>query len=410
MTKKTILFITTSFIVVLSCMREVSPNSECAIDQSTYQVTKSDAVEVTHSFFINHCQKAFVKSNASSNDSFFSLRKNNTTYAYAVNFSDGGFAIVSADKRMNPILAYSETGNINADTSTYPTGFLIWLNDVIAEYEAIIEGHYDEEVAIKNSLMWNKMLAGSETRSIPVDPSLPDLIDTTVGPLLSTYWYDNTPFINYLPPHYDTTGIQDREHVWAGSSTVSVARLLHYHQHPSSFNWSSMPLTIASNDTTDYPSLFGLYSDVFSKIDNFKGFNRYYEYTAVKEVFYLDLFLKNQYGFTSATQINYNRNSNIVKSELLDHMRPVVFSGDLEYNVMGPRQYWICDGVHAFEDVVYDETGQPHINGYLYFHESWMRYGFPPVWLGHANFTLGSIHGTPISYSKNMRLVYQIIP
>ena len=395
----------------LSCERDLNTESEMAIPGTVYSVSPNDVIEVAQNVCSKTVQRVRSDSEASSKNSILSLCDGETPFAFIVNYSDDGFVIISADRRMNPVLAYSEDGSIDTDSSNYPAGFSIWLDDIKSDFNSIQEGDYDEEIALKNSLMWDKILQRIESRSIPVDTSLPELVDTTVGPLLSTTWYQGAPFNNYLPPLNNASGFQVLSHRWAGSPTVTVARLLHFHQYPTTFSWSSMPLSISANDTTSYSSLFGLYYDVYSKINNFAGFYCDSLQTTVNEVFHLDTFLKTQYGFSSATQINYSPHINysIVSDELLNHSRPVIFTGETNPSTW-EREYWICDGVHEFEDVTYLENGHAVINGYLYFHESWMTYRFPPMWLGFGLFTAGYSHSTPISFSKKMRLVYQITP
>lgn len=48
---------------------------------------------------------------------------------YIINFKEGGFIIISADKRIEPILAYSESSNFPLnDFSNMPFGLSFWLN------------------------------------------------------------------------------------------------------------------------------------------------------------------------------------------------------------------------------------------------------------------------------------------
>lgn len=406
MVYKNLLFVAASSICTISCMNEPLVETERVIPQSVYFVSQIEAIEVAQRFLSKSFEQRSVKSNASVDKYFVPMLDGETPYAYIVNFTDGGLAIIAADRRMNPILAYSEIGSISDDSSDYPAGFQIWLEGIKADFKSIKEGSCDEESTLKNSLMWDKLLTRIGTRSIPMDTTLPDPIDTTVGPLLSTTWYQNDPFNSYLPPSIDSTGIV-LEHALAGSSTVAIARLMHYYQSPSSFSWNNMPLSISSSDTTNHSSLFGLYYDIYTKQNMSSSGSGSY----VHEVFHLDSFLKNEFGYTSATQISYNRLADypIVKSELLDHSRPVIFSGNLDHSSIR-REYWVCDGVHKYEERVYDINGHPGLLGHLYFHHSWMSLMFPPIWLGFSNFTAGTAGFTPYSYTINMRLVYQIVP
>lgn len=410
MTKKISIYLAIASMWLCSCMREPLANNQSTIPLSPFYVSQADAIEVAQRFSSKTYKQLSVKSDASSSGNLLPMHDGDSPYAYIVNFPGGGLAIIAADRRMNPILAYSEIGSISEDSSAYPVGFQIWLDEIKADFRSLQEGTYDEESALNNSLAWDKLLTCEDSKSIPMDTSLPNPIDTTVGPLLSTTWYEGSPFNSSLPQMLDTTTFTF-QNVIAGSSTVAIARLMHYHQSPSSFNWNDMPLSIPGNDSTYYSSLFGLYDDVFTKIDNYKGFYTYLGYTEVKEVFHVDSFLKTQYGYSSATQISYNSHTDytIVQSELLDHHRPVIFTGKCNIGDKR-REYWVCDGVHKYEEIVYDNDEPIGLLGHLYFHQSWMSHFFPPLWLGFLSFTAGTLGTGTYSYDNNMRLFYQIIP
>ncbi len=110
--------------------------------------------------------------------------------------------------------------------------------------------------------------------------------------------------------------------------------------------------------------------------------------------------------------MNYNPYSDygIITNELLEYNRPVILSGESTPVSLG-RQYWICDGVHQFEDLVPGNDGEMHIACYLYFHHSWMLFThFPPVWLGFNNYNIQAFSSQSVSFDNNMKLVYNIIP
>lgn len=57
---------------------------------------------------------------------------------YLMNYEEGGFAIVPADQRMNPILAYSETNTLPKKREDILSGGLnIWLELTINDIEQV---------------------------------------------------------------------------------------------------------------------------------------------------------------------------------------------------------------------------------------------------------------------------------
>ena len=51
------------------------------------------------------------------------------TLFYIVNYDEGGFILLSSDKRSIPVLAYSTDNNFEVHEYTYPPGLKIWMDD-----------------------------------------------------------------------------------------------------------------------------------------------------------------------------------------------------------------------------------------------------------------------------------------
>lgn len=55
---------------------------------------------------------------------------------YAINYKNGGFIILSADTRVNPVMAYSEKNRYPIEETAYPNGLIDWMaeaKDMIKE-------------------------------------------------------------------------------------------------------------------------------------------------------------------------------------------------------------------------------------------------------------------------------------
>ncbi len=52
-------------------------------------------------------------------------------YFHIINFDEGGFVIVSGDKRVAPLMAYSEEGSFSFDETAYPEGLCLWMDNAV---------------------------------------------------------------------------------------------------------------------------------------------------------------------------------------------------------------------------------------------------------------------------------------
>ena len=82
------------------------------------------------------------------------------TAFYVINYKGGGFMILSADKRVNPVLAFSETSTFPMnDVNGFPEGLVGWMTSTKA---------YIQSVRAKNTLLTEEMKGAWETSSIQV--------------------------------------------------------------------------------------------------------------------------------------------------------------------------------------------------------------------------------------------------
>jgi len=209
----------------------------------------------------------------------------------------------------------------------------------------------------------------------------------TVGPLLSTTWYQTGAFNDALP--YITCSGSSFQ-VYAGCVPIAMAQLMKYHQYPTSYSWSSMPLTYATTTTANFVK------DIHTAIGNvYSGQPSYAcDGTGVSASANMGNVLKSQFGYSSASWASYNYQT--VKSNL-SYSRPVLLSGD--NGTTG--HMWVCDG---YKDVNYyyaDCTGV----GYLYYHMNWGWGGSSDGWYGFNNFNPA---GT--NFNSNKKMVYNIVP
>ncbi|QFQ11676.1 hypothetical protein C7Y71_000785 [Pseudoprevotella muciniphila] len=144
------------------------------------------------------------------------------TLLYMVNFTDdSGFAIVAADKRTDPLIAFIDEGNFSAeDLATEENeGFLLALESAIDNELADIEAYNEDSV----------------TQTNHYQPKLKDLdtkgwtINTIKTPLLQTNWGQGIPYNTYcpeLPDYYINIG----NHAATGCVITALAQMLSYYQ------------------------------------------------------------------------------------------------------------------------------------------------------------------------------------
>lgn len=121
---------------------------------------------------------------------------------YICEAGNDGYAIISADERMTPVLGFSKSRGF--DTTNIPTGLQELLDGYTNEYKALISGK-------------------------PFRPARRkiDGVKDQMGPLFTTQWAQRTPFNNRCP---ELRG----EHCITGCIAISTSQTLYYYQYPDS--------------------------------------------------------------------------------------------------------------------------------------------------------------------------------
>lgn len=85
--------------------------------------------------------------------------------AYAVNYVQGGYSIVSATQKYNPIIAFSECGSLSKN-HTKEDSSLFFLLDILKE-DMIIQknNHENDSVSITNRILWREYKGEKESYS-----------------------------------------------------------------------------------------------------------------------------------------------------------------------------------------------------------------------------------------------------
>lgn len=175
-----------------------------------------------------------------------------TTF-YVVNFKDGGYSVVAAEKDLeNHVYVYSETGTV-----TYP------MHPVMEDYLV--------KVAEEIPTAPKRNSSGNSTNGIARKPTNPDTLvlaegiveifgvryitragssHNSKGPLVKTKWGQEDPYNYFCPSIYGGTK------ALAGCVPVAIGQICGYHNWPTqldgyTFNWNEMLSTPTKADITD---------------------------------------------------------------------------------------------------------------------------------------------------------------
>lgn len=314
---------------------------------------------------------------------------------HVVNYDGGGFVIVSGDKRLSPILAYSESNFFDSDESKFPDGLKMWINEISETISYIRENDVAQPEEMDEQ--WNDFIS-NETSSRALTPnddvcSNLDQFRKEVGPLLTTTWHQEFPFNQSMEIIPDDEGGFMQAYV--GCVPIAIAQVLKFHAYPTSYNWNLMP------NSTESDQLLDLFDDIHAYFGD--SIKRKSYGTGVNENYNVGNFLMDKFDYQSAIQATYD--TDVVEEELLTYRRPVIIRA--KDSVGEDGHAWVCDGARTWYECIEGETGNVAVR-YLYFHMNWGWKTVPTNyngWYGYGDFRVGNSN-----YNINKRMVYRIIP
>lgn len=289
---------------------------------------------------------------------------------YVVNYSNGGFSIISADKRIQPVMAYSKYNEFPIESKlSLPPGLVDWLEDYASMIKHVRQN--DIKASNRTRLMWEKIL--DQTFNIDFlelliceDGTLDfgEYVERKV--LLETQWgqgcgynaalVDSCVFSCNRPP--------------VGCVATAIAQILKYHAdgswsgaymtgntggnqgEPTVLDWANMPLTGITS--SNYGEIHYLMRDLGTFLNMGYGCNG-------SGASYNNAFntITNEMNF-DGTQKNLNSISDysVVISDIKNN-RPVYMRGNEQrttVNLEGeieesyPGHGWVADGYAQYHD------------------------------------------------------------
>lgn len=181
-------------ISLFSCSEEFTTNNPLEKIASENAVSLEEAIGIASvlEFKGPHISRAKVKDQVPSyktvSQSLSIPDANGLPNLHIVNYKEGGYAIVSGDNRIAPILAIAENGSLTLTEDNLPEGLILWL----AETSDMVS--YTKKMNEPRTNLMVQSWGPCETRALSTQTESPCPEDcdknyyAQVNPLLSTTW------------------------------------------------------------------------------------------------------------------------------------------------------------------------------------------------------------------------------
>lgn len=361
---------------------------------------------------------------------------------YVISYKNNeGFLVLSADKRMKPVLAFSDTGTFDLETDN--PGIQLW-KDLISENSAGVRQRTEAHIDIINE--WRQFEAGKGASFRTTDQPVwtpeasceyfvthPIPQNVTVQHLTHNVarWAQWEGYNAHCPdgitvPNCTKSGTFPCGNALVGCGPVAIGQVLKYHHRTvniegttySGAMFTGMPLTQPSDcfppDNTNTGNLAHLLRDIgkatgatyntvvpaFGIPMSGSGCQTWMEPGKVDDFFAAR-------GFTSYDLDFFNSaNQTTIKNQLLAQ-RPVIVFGSNCNVCLKNMHVWIIDGVQDLHAIFQDQ------NGYCYEHTSHfyqMNWGWGNSAENNTWFAYDNIVGDGILYNSAGMKAYIIIP
>lgn len=382
-----IIIIFLSGLLYLGCsdnVSEVEPIEKLMGDKgSTFIVSLDEANDIANSISQSNEKANESKSRSITLEPKYKIEKvkgdSDITYYYIINFLEGGFCLLSADKRTDPILAFSDKGEFVLDDGTKPEGLVFWESSTKEMIKEIKKSNQKPNESSWKVDMINKILnrnIGNEIKNLrTVPPS---------GSGCSPYYYEKnslgTPLwdqgvgYNNLCPYMSCSPSPTNGRAWTGCVATAMAEIMRFNSKPYSLNWGNMPTT--NSPTSDIASLMKSIGNLVNMNYGCSGSGA--TMNSAKNTF------QNSYGYGNATLISVNYE--ILKNQLMNN-HPVMMAGG--------SHAWVCDG---YKSIITEDC-----SSYLYL---WQNWGWGGGWNGY--YGVSAFNPSNRDYNSNVQIIYNL--
>ncbi|MCF0174692.1 MAG: C10 family peptidase, partial [Bacteroidales bacterium] len=189
---------------------------------------------------------------------------------YAVNFTDGGYALLAADSRIpEDILAVTDDGRITESDFEEPVfEKVVTDNDDLSEseYDAMVESGVLATIDIENQI--NRECLQYAVNSIDEDPTSGDRGGSATGSsaepetysweiieevprMLSTAWTQDTEDNNLFNKYCPVVGLFIKRKAPAGCVCIALSQIIAYHEYPDNLTCNGIQI--------EYPAIKRIY-------------------------------------------------------------------------------------------------------------------------------------------------------
>ncbi|MCB2197430.1 MAG: C10 family peptidase [Bacteroidetes bacterium] len=326
---KLLLFLVVIGVINYSCNKDEDIETGLPLDIPENFVSMEEASDIGNHFrypISFTSENSNLKSSQAQKKKIESINKitddTGETTCYVINYENGGFIILSADKRAYPILAFSETSFFDVDLDKFPFELSNWMENKKNKIKEIRKSNLPQKK--ETEIIWDNLdkqkapLPGDDDDDGEVDPCQD--VHTHIGPLLETTWWQLGGF-NDAVSLICTGG----EQAPAGCVAVAAAQVMRYHEYPDRYNWSNMPNTYATAETA------ALIAEIGNKVVMWYSCE-----SSGAETENLLVVFDHFFGYSTPVYAPFNRS--VVIGEL-NHGRPVILRGK------GTEGHtWVCDG------------------------------------------------------------------
>lgn len=333
----------------------------------------------------------------------------------------GGYTIISGDKRIEPVLAFSESDSYDENN--------VGLMSIIEDYGKLIElaKKKFKEQKPKIKALWDtyEKAKGGKIASCPYyDPNCcPPNTFFVNGPLLNTTWHQDWPYNAESPNR--ACGSYGK--AAAGCGPIAISQVLNYYARPEIRNQFGITGVNKPNlsPALSFPfdnNSSGVRGDYNSLSANHKDRAKLIKWTrnAANSNYYFFLNITNKscatltwrenvkdaFQATSYTSTGSRNNylSNLQTMQFnLTADRPVIMDGTTAALAFSYWHIWVVDGVQTSENWTKDYSGTCNLASYLYFHHNW-GWGSSGTWCGVSSILAdGDFYDTYLNSTVNIK-------
>jgi len=326
---------------------------------------------------------------------------------YIFNYVGGGYVILAADKRVQPVLSFSNTNSFKYSTNMHPE-LLNWLK-VNDKNMKIVQKHPELKAPKGVTALWAEItgpaVKGTTLSLAPPPPTcvVGDSIVGMVGPLLQTRWGQGYPY-NWLCP-YNTSAYNYTGNYYdpTGCVATAMAQIMYYWQYPTSYNWAAMPLIKTSYTTTGGNAVSQLMSDIGGSVSM-----AYTPSESTAPAINAPYCLLHGFGYSTdiSFESNYDSSNASDYSKILNNLDigwPVLLSGD--DGTTGHE--WVCDGFEEIESTF--DCDPLSAADYLLFDMNWGGDGYGDGWYTYNYWNFYNGYSVNL-FRYNLTLAYNIHP